>query len=64
MSYKLMTKLRPIKCFSSLFVFMNARLTNQRGQLADQVHVMGNIIYFVERKYHEKFSSRLEKYNI
>ena len=40
---------------------MNARLTNQRGQLADYVHVKGNIVYFAERKYHEKNSSRFRE---
>ena len=43
---------------------MNARLTNQRGQLADYVHVKGNIVYFAERKYHEKIWAVLEKYDI
>ena len=37
---------------------MNARLTNQRGQLADYVYVKGHIVYFAERKYHVKISSR------
>ena len=37
---------------------MNARLTNQRGQLADYVHVKGNIVFLAQGKYYEKISSR------
>ena len=51
-------QISPNQLFSSFFVSMNARLTNQRGLLADYVHVKGNIVYFAARKYHEKISSR------
>ena len=37
---------------------MNARLTNQRGHLADYVHVKGNIVSLAQGKYYENISSR------
>ena len=37
---------------------MDAKLTNQRGQLADYVQVKGNIVYLAQWKYYEKISSR------
>ena len=42
---------------------MNARLTNQRCQLADYVYVKGNIVYFAE-SIMKKFRACFEKYNI
>ena len=37
---------------------MKARLTNQRSQLADKVHVKENIVFLAQGKYYEKTSSR------
>ena len=57
MSWKLLPKCRQITWFV-FYVSMDARLTNQRGQLADYIHVKGNIVYLAQEKYHEKISSR------
>ena len=40
---------------------MNASLSNQRGLMAAQAHLKGNIVYFVQGKYCEKISSRFWK---
>ena len=57
MSWKLLPKFRHITWFV-FYVSMNARLTNQRGKLADYVHVKGNIVFLAQGKYYEKISSR------
>ena len=51
-------QISPYHLFISRYVCMNASLTNQRGYMAAQVHLKGNIIYYVQRKYREKISSR------
>ena len=51
-------QISPNHLFPFLCVSMNASLTNQRGQMAAQAHLKGNIIYFVQGKYYEKLSSR------
>ena len=51
-------KISPHHLIFLIYVSVKARLTNQRGQLADYVHVKGNIVYLAQGKYYEKISSR------
>ena len=52
-------QISPYHLFPFLYVSMNASLTNQRGQMAAQVHLNRNILYFVQGNYYEKNTSRL-----
>ena len=63
MSWKLLPKCRQITWFV-FYVSMDARLTNQRGLLADKVH--GKEILFTWRRESimKKFRAILEKCNI
>ena len=54
-------QISPYHIFISRYVCMNASLSNQRGYMAAQAHLNGNIIYYVQRKYCEKISSRFWK---
>ena len=51
-------QISPYHIFIFRYVCMNASLSNQRGYMAAQAHLNGNIIYYVQRKYCEKISSR------
>ena len=61
MSRKLLPRFRHICWFFSIYVSMHTRLTNQRGQSVDEVHVKGYIVYLTHGKYYEKISSRFEE---
>ena len=54
-------QISPYHIFISRYVCMNASLSNQRGSMAAQAHLKGNIVYFVQGKYCEKISSRFWK---
>ena len=54
-------QISPYHIFISRYVCMNANLSNQRSLMAAQAHLKGIIIYYVQRKYCEKISSRFWK---